>query len=160
MTDYEALNRRLRAERPDPPAAGSPEWRKKRDTEAYANLAELERLATEFHRIWESKGFPGGEWIEVEGTQKLAWRCNGVYNGPDSYESSCMHVMIDGRLVHYLRSEFGNRVEGLRRRPPEITFMTLRQRIDQESVGLTNTVYETERLLRLMRYNLDLVRKK
>ena len=160
MTDYEALNRRLRAERPEPPAAGSPAWRKKRDTEAYANLAELERLAAEFHRIWEAKGFPDGRWIEVEGTEKLAWAFSPVYDFTDSPETSNMHVMIDGRLVCYAKRTYSNRCEGMYQRPPEIDFMPLRQHIDEESASLTDTVSITERLLRVMQRNLDLVRKK
>lgn len=159
MTDYEAINRRLRAERPDPPVAGSSEWRQARDDIAYANLAELERMAAELHRIWEAQGFPGGEWLDIEGTQKLARCVAGRYSGPDDYEHSQLYVLIDGRLAYYLKIQEGARHEARYKPPPKITFMSYRQRLDEQSKTLAGTNYETERYLQFMRRNLDEIRQ-
>ena len=154
MTDYEALNRRLRAERPKPLEAGSAAWRHVRDTIAYSNLTQLEQKAAMLHRIWESKGFPDGKWLEVEGTEKLAWHCaDEDWNSP-----SLLYVMIDGRLVHYHKQQLGARF-GSPRPAPQIFFMTIREEINRESKGLTATDHMTKRYLELMDRNLELIRK-
>jgi hypothetical protein len=158
MPDYDEINRRLRAERPDPPAAGSPEWRQARDAKAYADLHECERLAIEIHRIWESQHFPGGTWLDVEGTKKLALNIPDWYSSPDSYSKSHLYIMIDGRLVWYIKTERGTRIEGIPNPPPEITFMTFRQYIDQESSSLTATDGIAARNLQLLQKKLVAMR--
>jgi hypothetical protein len=159
MTDYDELNRRRLAARHNPPAAGSDEWYADRNPQVYANLDELERLAAEFHRVWESKGFPGETWLQVEGTEKLAKCIGSYYNDPEDYRSSNLYVMIDGRLVWYLKIHHGSRFEGHHPGPDEITFMTYRQRVDEQARTLYGIDMEVEDSLRYMREDLGKLRR-
>lgn len=99
MSNYEEINARLLAERdarkPPPPPT---------DEEILEMLPGLldtiERLAAEFHRLWEARGFDKGRWLQVEGTEKLA-RMISFPSTPEDPDFSDINVMIDGRLMYY-----------------------------------------------------------